>query len=311
MATDDDIELNTSPPPKGPGRRLRESRLGRGLEIEWVANQLHLKPSLVETLENDDFDHLPSPVFVKGYLRNYARLVSEPEEEILRDYRRYIGDEIDEADNVRVVQGSGEKFHSGHLVVRLFSWGVLLATLGLFAVGGFNRINWNNFDLGGFSLAGLSERMGSLLSRFGGEEKPARSVVLRKPSTSVQRTDAPVAGVADEAEPAQVPDKVERKVETEPSGNEPVEPDEPLEVAKDIVIQLNGTSWVDVKDSTGNFKLSGKMKKGDRHVFGGMPPYKIMLGNSGAVTLLVGGRPYDLKRHRRGTVTRFTLDPPR
>jgi cytoskeleton protein RodZ len=58
-----------------PGRRLRVQRQSRGLTIERIGAQLHLKPEIIDALEQDRFEDLPDGVFVMGYLRNYARLL--------------------------------------------------------------------------------------------------------------------------------------------------------------------------------------------------------------------------------------------
>lgn len=50
-------------------------RSQKGYSIEYVANKLHLRVCIIELLENADFDSLPEPVFVKGYLRAYAKLL--------------------------------------------------------------------------------------------------------------------------------------------------------------------------------------------------------------------------------------------
>ena len=73
---------------EGPGHRLRQARLARGLEIERVANQLHLTEPMIEALERDDFAQMPSPVFVKGYISNYGRLLGLPADPLLAAYAR-------------------------------------------------------------------------------------------------------------------------------------------------------------------------------------------------------------------------------
>jgi cytoskeleton protein RodZ len=40
-----------------------------------VAAKLKLTARQIEALEQEDFSHLPSEVFVRGFVRNYARLV--------------------------------------------------------------------------------------------------------------------------------------------------------------------------------------------------------------------------------------------
>ncbi len=59
----------------GPGARLATARETLGMSLGDVARQLKLAVKQIEALERDDYDAFPSPVFVRGFLRNYARLL--------------------------------------------------------------------------------------------------------------------------------------------------------------------------------------------------------------------------------------------
>jgi len=62
------------------GMMLLAAREARGLSVEAVAQQLKLSPRQVRALETDDFTLLPGRTFVRGFVRNYARLVAlDPE----------------------------------------------------------------------------------------------------------------------------------------------------------------------------------------------------------------------------------------
>jgi len=74
------------------GARLAAAREACELDRRVVANELNLDVGIVEALENDDKSALPAAIFVKGYLRNYARLVGLPEDEIVRDYAEQTGE---------------------------------------------------------------------------------------------------------------------------------------------------------------------------------------------------------------------------
>jgi cytoskeleton protein RodZ len=74
------------------GRRLANAREARKFTIEKVADSLHLDVRMVEALERDDRAVLPSPIFVKGYLRGYASLVGLPAEELVSEYTALAGD---------------------------------------------------------------------------------------------------------------------------------------------------------------------------------------------------------------------------
>ncbi len=73
----------------GPGAILRRAREAKGLDATAVAAMLHLSEAKLQALETDDYSSLPEPVFIRGYLRNYARLLNEPEAPVLDAYARY------------------------------------------------------------------------------------------------------------------------------------------------------------------------------------------------------------------------------
>ena len=73
----------------GPGERLREAREAAGLTLGEVASRLRLEPRAVERLENDDYEALHGPTFVRGYLGSYARLLNLPAQPILEAYERH------------------------------------------------------------------------------------------------------------------------------------------------------------------------------------------------------------------------------
>ena len=58
------------------GALLRDAREAAGLSIDAVAQQLKLAPRQVQALEDDDFAQLPGRTFVRGFMRNYARLAA-------------------------------------------------------------------------------------------------------------------------------------------------------------------------------------------------------------------------------------------
>jgi cytoskeleton protein RodZ len=68
------------------GAQLAAARQARQLDVAMVAAELKLDAATIRALENDDRTALPAPIFVKGYLRSYARLVGLPEDELVRAY---------------------------------------------------------------------------------------------------------------------------------------------------------------------------------------------------------------------------------
>ena len=65
------------------GALLRAAREAAGMSIDAVAQQLKLAPRQVKALEDGDFTLLPGRTFVRGFMRNYARLVHLDPEAVL------------------------------------------------------------------------------------------------------------------------------------------------------------------------------------------------------------------------------------
>ena len=66
--------------PESPGRILRSAREAMGLSRREIAEALYLLESVVVAIEEDDVARQPEPVFMRGYVRNYARLLKlDPE----------------------------------------------------------------------------------------------------------------------------------------------------------------------------------------------------------------------------------------
>ena len=60
---------------RGCGERLRRAREAAGLKLEDVAERLKMPVRVVRSLEEEDWSRLGAPVFVRGQLRSYSRLL--------------------------------------------------------------------------------------------------------------------------------------------------------------------------------------------------------------------------------------------
>ena len=59
----------------GCGARLRKAREAAGLSEADVADRLKMPVRVVRSLESEDWSRLGAPVFVRGQLRSYSRLL--------------------------------------------------------------------------------------------------------------------------------------------------------------------------------------------------------------------------------------------
>ncbi|MCS6207742.1 RodZ domain-containing protein [Shewanella baltica] len=58
------------------GTLLKDAREKMGLSIQDAAVKLHLRPRIIEDIEADNFTNIASSTYVRGYVKNYARMVS-------------------------------------------------------------------------------------------------------------------------------------------------------------------------------------------------------------------------------------------
>lgn len=65
---------------------LREGRLARGLSVADVARTTKIQARILEEIEAGHAEELPADVFVRGFIRNYARCVGLSEAEALARY---------------------------------------------------------------------------------------------------------------------------------------------------------------------------------------------------------------------------------
>lgn len=347
--------INTTPsddpnmpePNDHPGRRLRALRESRKLDIERVAAQLHLQRHVVEAIEGDQYERLPAPVFVVGYLKNYARLLGADPAPIVASYRAIVPTR--EISLGQSSNGSGESASgSGRWV-----WVVGILLVGVAA--GMAAL-W----LRGQAESGLDSDALALSPKV---EDSARAIAApaTNPDSSNGTTHAavtPSPSSETESTISAPPESIPlRRTESRSLANESVTTPEPTEstisipaetlvaantlagvqstaaasaesdeeqeaqaepaveepsltpTSTEVVLEFTGTSWIDVRGANGRVVLNGEMRSGDRRVLDGEPPYKFVIGNTAATQLTIGGRPFDLKGRAQGNVARFSLDP--
>jgi hypothetical protein len=74
------------------GAMLQRVREARGLSLQEIADTTRISVRNLEFLEADEYGRLPSATFVRGYVREVARVLSLPEDAVVQGYmRRFSG----------------------------------------------------------------------------------------------------------------------------------------------------------------------------------------------------------------------------
>ena len=128
---------------RGPGARLREAREAANISIDRIATSLLLDPNIIKAIEEDAYDRLPAPAFVRGYLRGYARMLGLPAGPILDVYDSQgfrpppLGPGISEATQA----------HTSDTVVRIVTYAVVAVLVLLVGLW------WHSQEDGGFGIS--------------------------------------------------------------------------------------------------------------------------------------------------------------
>lgn len=122
-------EIQEEPQVVGPGAQLKARREALNLTVEDIAERLHLRPAVVENLENDFFDHTVSMTFTKGYVRLYAKHLDLPPEPLLVLFEQ-LTNPIKQPAKLRSFSQKVAKQASDARLM-MVTWFIILAMIGL------------------------------------------------------------------------------------------------------------------------------------------------------------------------------------
>lgn len=311
----------------GPGQRLKQARERAGLSISEIAGQLHLGEDLVVAMENNDHSKLPGPVFTKGYMRNYARLVNEPVDEVLQALPDS-GVANEERPALRQFSYTikAQQVNSSNGVVKTVSWLIVLGLIVLLIVW------WRGYLPISIPVPMLgTEPTPPAVLPVGGSSSDA--IVLEKPASAKEATEPAVDGsgslpvfpeVAPPAKPAAegdttvpparpdagVSESTPAQQRSIADGADTVELASTTKPTQGVVFDFTSACWVDIRDSNGRKVLYGGIGSGERHLVEGPPPYKVVLGDSGCVDITVNGQAVEPQPAIAGKrIARFALNP--
>ena len=78
------------------GSTFRAEREKRGLTIKDIERETSIRAKYLEALEQGKYDVLPSEVYVKGFIRNYADFLHLDAEKLVQEYREEIhGEDVE------------------------------------------------------------------------------------------------------------------------------------------------------------------------------------------------------------------------
>ena len=269
------------------GQVLRDAREAQGLTLENAAIRLRLMQRQIEAMEVDDFAGLGQPVFARGFVRNYARLLGLAPDPLLA---RMEGAPAEPATVSPLPPPSPRSWLTSPWLILLLL-GVLLAAAVPVAL--YWWLNSEVEEVRPGSAPALQSRpalaLGSVLT-------PAPVPALASALPAVEPPASPL-------EPA-VPNVPVAEVT---GAEEPAAP--AMKAASGVLhLEFGADSWTEIKDASGKM-LSRKLNvAGSSMDVHGTPPFDLVIGNAAQAKLTYNGRPIDLKPYVDVTVARFTLE---
>ena len=301
--TEQTPEANVSSPDVLPysGQILCDAREARGLSLEEVASQLCLGVELITALEKDDYESLPPPTFVGGYLRNYARLLGLPENDIIDGYRHYVGGE---SLSLLAATALQKQAKASDLPVRIVTY-LLVTGLGILL------IMW---------WMAQREEMRSLLPEVITAIEPGMVVASRdetkigdldKDSTSVEHAPNIKASVTEVAVVNATIDESSSPGQVAALPKETITPTIPALTADmpqtEVMLEFSQESWVEIYDYAGRHLVYDLMPASEILLLQGEAPFNIFLGNAQGVQVFYQKESFDHTPYHRGDLAQFRL----
>ncbi len=90
-----------------PGATLRAAREKRNLSQADIAEATRIKVHIIDAIENNDFQRLTAPLYVKGFIRMYAERVGLDPEPLIREYLVRYAQQVRPTLNADLPQSAG------------------------------------------------------------------------------------------------------------------------------------------------------------------------------------------------------------
>ncbi|MCG8392839.1 MAG: DUF4115 domain-containing protein [Pseudomonadales bacterium] len=299
-----------------PGERCRKARETLGWTTAEAARRMHLSHTYLLALGADDYERLPEATFVKGYLKNYAKLLGLPADEIANTFQQMVNeDAFDKPLELPTLAPPPSLWQ------KPWVWGALIVLLAvaLVALWPSNEglaplpgIDSESAMQSGQEPAGSDDTMPA--DDAPGDQPEAEPMPLddAQPLTSGQEAESgmpageePAAGFDDTAPEAQPEDQAA------PVAEEPQEPQANMLAANGLdrlIVRFSADCWIRVRDARGRTLRQGVQSAGASLQLDGTGPFQLRIGDASAVdSILINGETATMPTTSAGSVVNVTV----
>jgi cytoskeleton protein RodZ len=314
---------NQDGPVIGPGKLLQVAREEKNLRPEDIAYEIRLTAAQVLALEENDYSRMPEETYVRGYLRNYARLVGISENDILMSFARLSRSSEKKAQ--AVLPTNEDDSGKANKSVRWLAVGIVSAVIILSAVWVLNpydnlAIEENVAETPVIVEKPVSSEVpvgASILNLNKPAEEPAVDESSPASKEAMESTSEPAPGTQSDtgldiqAETSRSDSSLQQDVAVVPTASSEAESetsDAPLATNDGtLFINYSKDSWTDVRDADGKKLLYRTVKKGEKIALAGKLPMTLFFGFAQGVKVTFNGVEVDVSAHTRGVFARFTV----
>ncbi len=292
------------------GEQLSAARKARMLEVADVAQALKLGPRQVESLENGDWQGLPGQTFIRGFVRNYARLVQIDSAPLMAQLDVVLHKPVDTLNMPEpepASMRSGATFGAPRRDRMVVVFGLLLVVAAALVYFLLDK------DLS--SLRETAQSTINSLARKSEAEAPAVAKAAAEPPVAAPPT-APVAPAEPVFPPGATPQQVmnpqaltpPEQLVPAPAAVATPDNSKPLAGNAQLRFVVEKESWIEVRDRDSKVVFSERLMPGGERSVSGQGPLSLVIGYSPGVKLFWRGEPIDLVPYARGDVARLVLE---
>lgn len=291
-----------------PGQLLRLQREKMGLSAQDIAKRVHLDIKIIEAIEADNEEGLPSAIYVRGYLRSYAKTVDADADKVIELYND--GTPPAPPEILPEVKPPSQ-VSSNDKPVKAFTY---LLTLGLVLL----LLIWyqSNFVV---EINTEKETGSNNNTDINGVDTNYEIIIhdnasWQSPDFSKEETvesDLPAGLETTEENSLLKLQSFNEEQTIEITTIEDIELDTDEEIVTTgndtIVMELSGDSWIEIVDKNNNKVFFDLAKAGERYTLKGNSPFEVLLGFAKGVSLTFNGETVDFNSHTINGIARFTL----
>jgi len=281
---DDDSNAHGAAPAESPGRLIAKAREAMSIGAVDLATRLRLDTRIVQALERDDFENLPAPMFVKGYIRSIAKELDLDADTVLRAYETQTS--VEPPSLADFSSRAPEQVGINSTVIKIVTYG--LVTLLVILIALWWRANYPESDTVPPASPDASTATSATPLPYAFEVVEHDNDSWRiAPPPETTLMPAPEAPTTDDAESV--------ASATSPG------------TGHSLTVATSDEAWVEIYDADGE-RLYFGMARSDRTIeLSEQEYYRLTLGNSESITLTYDGDVVDLAPHSAQGVAQLEL----